>query len=273
MFKIGEFSKITQVSVRMLRYYDENKLLEPAKVDMDTGYRMYSSNQIEQLNRILFLKNLGFQVVKIREFLENWEPEKIRVELENQQKEIEQAIVAENEKLLRLQMSLRDLDKQKLDLNTQIAIKKLPSCHVVSIRRVVADYFCERELWNELGKQLQKCETSKEILAFSIYHDLEQKESDVDIEVCAVIEGLKLTGEEKLIHRQVEEVEKAACFMVYGPYENIAIAYKEFAFWLEQHPQYRMSGENRQICHVGEWNETKPENYVTELQIPIEIRV
>lgn len=41
MFKIGEFSKLTQVSTRMLRYYDETGLLKPAKIDSLTGYRMY----------------------------------------------------------------------------------------------------------------------------------------------------------------------------------------------------------------------------------------
>ena len=51
MFKIGEFSKLTQVSTRMLRYYDETGLLKPAKVDSLTGYRMYSAEQISTLNR------------------------------------------------------------------------------------------------------------------------------------------------------------------------------------------------------------------------------
>lgn len=46
MFKIGEFSKLTQVSIRMLRYYDENNLLKPAKTDPFTGYRLYSVEQI-----------------------------------------------------------------------------------------------------------------------------------------------------------------------------------------------------------------------------------
>lgn len=42
MFKIGEFSKLTQVSIRMLRYYDEMDVFKPLKVDESTGYRMYS---------------------------------------------------------------------------------------------------------------------------------------------------------------------------------------------------------------------------------------
>ncbi len=41
MFRIGEFSKLVQVSIRMLRYYDEVGLLTPAEVDKWTGHRLY----------------------------------------------------------------------------------------------------------------------------------------------------------------------------------------------------------------------------------------
>ncbi|PHV69488.1 hypothetical protein CS063_15605 [Sporanaerobium hydrogeniformans] len=46
MFKIGEFSKITQVSIRMLRYYDEHKLLVPYVVNQSNNYRLYSAEQM-----------------------------------------------------------------------------------------------------------------------------------------------------------------------------------------------------------------------------------
>ena len=52
MFKIGEFSKLTQVSIRMLRYYDEAGLLKPSSTDPWTGYRMYSAQQILSLIHI-----------------------------------------------------------------------------------------------------------------------------------------------------------------------------------------------------------------------------
>ena len=42
MLKIGEFSKLTRVSIRMLRHYDEIGLLRPTETDAWTGYRYYS---------------------------------------------------------------------------------------------------------------------------------------------------------------------------------------------------------------------------------------
>lgn len=70
MFRIGEFSKLTQVSIRMLRYYDEVGLLKPAEVDKWTGHRMYSVTQIPRLNRILYLRDSGFLVSEIALALE-----------------------------------------------------------------------------------------------------------------------------------------------------------------------------------------------------------
>jgi DNA-binding transcriptional MerR regulator len=60
MFRIGDFSKFSQVSVKALRYYDQLGLLKPTQVDPFTGYRYYSAAQLPRLNRILALKDLGF---------------------------------------------------------------------------------------------------------------------------------------------------------------------------------------------------------------------
>lgn len=65
MLKIGEFSKLTQISIRMLRYYDETGLLKPATIDPQTGYRLYSSDQLTRLNQILMLRDCGFTISEI----------------------------------------------------------------------------------------------------------------------------------------------------------------------------------------------------------------
>jgi DNA-binding transcriptional MerR regulator len=70
MFKIGDFSKLSQVSVRMLRYYDEQGLLKPARTDRFTDYRYYAADQLPRLNRILALRDLGFTVDQIRRLLD-----------------------------------------------------------------------------------------------------------------------------------------------------------------------------------------------------------
>lgn len=62
MIRIGLFSKLSQVPVKTLRYYNEIGLLEPAEIDSFTGYRYYSVTQLPRLNRILALKDLGLSL-------------------------------------------------------------------------------------------------------------------------------------------------------------------------------------------------------------------
>lgn len=67
MLKIGEFSRLTHVSVRMLHYYDNAGLLKPALTDPATGYRYYSVSQGPALQKIVLLRDLDFQVAEIME--------------------------------------------------------------------------------------------------------------------------------------------------------------------------------------------------------------
>lgn len=69
MLKIGEFSKLSRVSVRMLRHYDELGLLAPSEVDPMTGYRYYSERQLIAAGRIAALRALGFGLSETRELL------------------------------------------------------------------------------------------------------------------------------------------------------------------------------------------------------------
>ena len=269
MFKIGEFSKITQVSIRMLRYYDEQKLLIPYEVDELSGYRLYSAEQIEHLNKIVLLRNMGFGVKEIKQLLKSWDPKLLKANLQEQMKKTEENIKLEQNKLQQLKGYIMDLDNQDKRLNIQIVMKQIPEQYVISIRRIVPDYYCEASLWGEMDNKLRggiKIDVSS---CFSIYHDLDYREQEVDIEVCMAIDHEYRNADRNLIYRCVEEVDMAACFMIYGPYTNIGIAYREFAFWLEQHKEYCMSGENRQICHVSSFNTLDPQEYITELQIPL----
>ena len=52
MYKIGNFSKIVDIHVRTLRYYDEVRILEPRETDKFTGYRYYSDENISECEQI-----------------------------------------------------------------------------------------------------------------------------------------------------------------------------------------------------------------------------
>lgn len=72
LYKIGDFSKETGVPIKTLRYYNEIDLFNPVEVDLFTGYRYYSSDQIEDLNLILNLKKVGFSLEEIKKYWNNF---------------------------------------------------------------------------------------------------------------------------------------------------------------------------------------------------------
>ena len=62
--KIGDFVKLAQVSVRMLRYYDKVGLLKLERVDPYTRYRFYSIKQLPAIRKIVMLRNLDLVLLK-----------------------------------------------------------------------------------------------------------------------------------------------------------------------------------------------------------------
>ena len=67
---IHELAKLSGVSTRTLRYYDEIGLLVPLKKE-DTGYRVYNQQQIDRLQQILFYRELDMPLAQIKEILDS----------------------------------------------------------------------------------------------------------------------------------------------------------------------------------------------------------
>ena len=268
MFRIGEFSKLTQVSVRMLRYYDEAGLLKPAEVDRWTGHRLYSVEQIPRLDRIRYLRDSGFLISEIALALE-MDDHALLVSLNKKCLEIEQAIQKEQERLLKIAVAKEEIQGSKSELHYHISMKSIPACQVLSLRRTVPTYYSEGDLWKELSAFAEKEEIEISSDTFTIDHDTEYREQDVDMELCAPV---KKTGEnrEPFCFRMTEAVPAMASTMVYGEFSNIKKAYLAFAKWLQKNSNYQMSAPVRQIVHRGPWNENAPAKYLTELQIPVE---
>ena len=59
MLKIGDFSRLSMVSIRMLRYYDEHGILSPAYIDKFTGYRYYETKQLSEISNVKLLRDMG----------------------------------------------------------------------------------------------------------------------------------------------------------------------------------------------------------------------
>ena len=95
ILRIGEFSKLTGVPIRTLRYYDEIDLFKPADIDLFTDYRYYNEDQVEDLNLINELKRVGFSLEEIKNNWNNFSDEimlKKKDELLKKQEDINESI-------------------------------------------------------------------------------------------------------------------------------------------------------------------------------------
>jgi DNA-binding transcriptional MerR regulator len=252
----------------MLRYYDETGLLKPSEIDKFTNYRLYSVEQISTLNKIKFLRDLGFNVSEIAVALTGWNDDFVLRLLEDKRVEIQSTIKSEQDKLSKIDLVKRDIQQEKITMHYNVSVKSIPCYQVFSLRRVVPDYYAEGLLWKEMSAFADKMNIAISDNTFTIYHDTDYREKDVDIEVCAPVAQI---GEDAngFTYRNTEPVPIMACTMVYGSFENIAGAYVGFATWLQEHSQYTMGERSRQIVHRGPWNEENPDKYLTEIQIPL----
>ena len=110
-FRIGEFARLTRVSVKMLRHYDEIGLLRPARVDEGSGYRYYMATQLPRLNRILLLRDLGFRLRDIDALID---ADSDRLYAEREQQLI--ATLAQTEAQLRAVRAKRAIAAKSVDV-------------------------------------------------------------------------------------------------------------------------------------------------------------
>lgn len=271
MLKIGDFSKLTHVSVRMLRYYDSQGLLKPSAIDSVTGYRMYSAEQVPELQKIIMLRDLNFGVAETKELLQNWNNGHLVQSLHNKVKDIEELIKMEQNRISQIQSAMAHIEADKFDQYYNVTIKSIPAYPVVSLRRTVDNHFDEGKLWAELMEfvaleHIDYDRSSQNNVA--IYHDEEHLDFGVDIEVCLLVKRLG-KSKDSFTYRTLDPVDKMACMMVYGPYENIAGAYRSFADWLDNNQPYAMNITSRQVTIIDHQDTDNQEEYLTEIQIPL----
>lgn len=92
-FTIGQLSKLFNVKISALRYYDEIGLLKPAKINHQTNYRYYSTEQFERLNVINYLRALDLPVESIKHFFEARDIDKLEEMLKDQKVQVQQQIL------------------------------------------------------------------------------------------------------------------------------------------------------------------------------------
>ena len=268
MFKIGDFSRLTRVTVKALRHYDELGLLSPSRVDAETGYRYYSTGQMPRLHRILALKDLGFSLQQVGMMLGgDLPPDLLRGMLERRRDEVRQQVEEEQRRLRSVEARLQLLMQGERSMSQpEVLVKKVEAQRVVSLRRVIPTYPHVKDLFDELCGYLGGLELQPAGPPMALYHESECRERDVDAEVAVPVRvDVPERGEIRM--RTLEGAEVASIVHV-GPYEALPAAYDVLMRWIEAH-QSRLAIPARELYLKGPESGDGPETWVTEIQIPL----
>lgn len=264
MLKISDFSKLSFVSIKALRLYDQMNLLKPAHVDRFTGYRYYSAEQLPRLNRILALKDLGFSLEEICQLLDEISIDRIHVMLQLKQIELQRTIAAEQERLARIEARIKQIEQEQKMSDYEVILRSVEVIHVASIREVLPNYPSIGKLFDKLQDYLQKYRIKSSYCA-AIWHDRGYKENDVDAEaVIAVPSNAPAVKPVRVYNLSAVEM---ACFVHHGSYQTLSSAYEVLLKWIETNG-YQISAANREVYIHGGFDQTN-EDYVTELQFPV----
>ena len=136
MFRIGEFAQIAQVSTRQLRHYDQLGLLRPDHTDHKSGYRYYSIRQLQRLNRILALKDLGLSLEQIRPLVEDRiSPTELRGMLTMKRAQVEQSLQAEEARLRHIESRIAEIDREGRIEGYDVVVKSVAAAPFLSLQR------------------------------------------------------------------------------------------------------------------------------------------
>lgn len=262
MLKIGEFSKLSHLTIKALRFYEKRGLLIPRKVDEQTGYRFYETSQLKEAARIKSYRQLGLTIEEIQAINQGTNLKELLISkskvLESQKEEIES----------RLLMIHHLLDDNEIQY--QVIEKMIPETIVYYSEVKVKSYSDMMKIIPSLKKECKelnphvKCKNPP--YEFCEYLDNEHKESDIWIRHN---EAMECMGEEsaRIMFKKIPETKVLSIFYK-GAYDEIGVAYSFLMKYVEDNG-YQVSGRSRECYIDGIWNKESVDEWLTEIQIPI----
>jgi DNA-binding transcriptional MerR regulator/effector-binding domain-containing protein len=270
VLSIGEFSKVTSLTIKTVRLYHEKGLLPPALVDPASGYRYYDSRSVERARVVLELRRLDFPLADCKAILDCCQEEEDLLAFLERQKSV---IDGKLRKYAEIRGSLDTIAEvirsgreraMTVTERTGVQEKTLGSMLVAGIR--------DKGRYDESGKRFARIgrAAGRHIggPAMNLHFDTEFKEEDADFESCFPIrarvaaEGItvrELPGGRfvTLVHR--------------GPYGELGQSYaKIFASIRARGLTPLLPSREVYLKGPGMIFKGNPKKYVTEIQVPIE---
>jgi DNA-binding transcriptional MerR regulator len=266
-YTIGEFSQVTGLSVKTLRFYHEQGLLVPSSVDAQTGYRFYDESKIEKARVIMRLRQLEFSLEDIALVLGQCEDEAdILGHLERQKDRLQQRIRAERDivRSLAQVIASEKAAKQLLEnARFEVEEKTLEPLLVAGIRMQGKYPECGAG-FSRLGKVVGRYICGK---ALCLYYDGEYREEDANFEPCFPIrQAVSVEG----VSIRTLPATRCLSLMHLGPYDQLGRSYARI-LKVASERKAKLTLPTREVYLKGPGMIFKgnPNRYLTEIELPI----
>lgn len=274
MFKIGEFSRIGRVSMRLLRYYDELGLLRPAHTDSSNGYRYYTAAQIPQLNRVLVLRDLGLTLEQIARALhDNVSAEELRGMLLMRRAEIEQLQAEQALQLRHLESRIAALDGATDSVPDDVVIRAEPEQRYLALRVRHPSFASAVAMVLEMHRDLPQQVGHGVLGTFvGVSHSPEFEPDDLDVELGFTLESEParlpvIRGRALEVRTLPAHANVATCVRVGSPV-NAHMASEKIARYLDA-MGLELAGPTREIF-LEPPRAGNIDNAVVEMAFPVE---
>lgn len=264
MFSIGEFSKISGLTVKTLRHYHDQGLLVASHVDSQSGYRYYDKQLLERTNVIQSLKAMDCSLAEISMVLKEYQSDAQLVEFLTQKKQD----IAKQSKRLKAMIDNIDAlitfqqEQQIMPNNHQVQIKQIEAIQVIS-QRWQGRY---DQVGDWVGKLYRAAKRHAAGPLINLYYDNEFKEENADIETCLPI---KKSIKSNFNVSTLPRVEVVSLVHV-GPYDRISKSYELlYEYANSKNIDYQLPIREIYLKGPGMIFKGNPEKYQTEIQLAI----
>lgn len=262
---IGRFSKMTRLSIKALRHYDDIGLLNPAWVDPGSGYRYYRIRQARRAEAIRQLRLTEMPLDEISEILGQHDPVITRKLLDHHRQRLIERLDDQQRRLRYLEILI---EREEGIMPYEVTVKELPAQQVAGIRKHVNLSNIGEAIGEGFGEVVAAVATSGQQPAgipFIIYHDVIDEDTAGDVEICVpTATAIEDRGEVRALELEATTV---ASTIHHGPYEEIAPAYHSLMGWIQEHG-HEMAGAPREI-YLNDPTTVEPEEILTEVAWPI----
>jgi DNA-binding transcriptional MerR regulator len=267
MLSIGEFSRVTGLTIKTIRLYDEKGLLPPASVRDESGYRYYDAASVERARVIKQLRDLEFSLTEISQILEAGSDE---ADIVSYLERHEQVIAEKLEKYAQVHRALKTVIQTEREAamatkqSFEVEEKTLPTMLVAGIR-ARGVYGDSGARFGELGRAVGRHIAGK---ALGLYYDTEYKEADADFESCFPVRK-EVEAEGVVVH--TIEGGRSVTLVHRGPYAELGRSYQRvFEYIREKKLSPKVPSREVYLKGPGMIFKGNPKKYLTEIQVLVE---